>query len=268
MLYPSDSIITAVAERKRFLIQEIRRIKKSLKNAPPGRLRINCVNGHPQYYHRTTPSSHNGAYISRKNYALASRLAQKEYDTKLADAMEKELRAIGSFENQYPTVPAENVYTALSELKQALVTPFEEPLDQFIDRWLALPYEGKEIAEDIPELVTEKGERVRSKSELLISNVLNKEHLPYHYEKPLYLDSFGTVHPDFTILDTRSREEIYWEHMGMMDDLEYMEKALRKISAYIMSGYFPGEKLILTFETRDMPINMPQINALVRHYFL
>ena len=43
-------------------------------------------------------------------------------------------------------------------------------------------------------------------------------------------------------------KELYWEHMGMMDNGEYAEKAVRKISAYYQNGIYPGEALILTFE--------------------
>lgn len=52
---------------------------------------------------------------------------------------------------------------------------------------------------------------MRSKSEVIIADLLNKEGIPYRYEFPLYLKEFNTVYPDFTILNVRKRKEIYWE---------------------------------------------------------
>ena len=39
------------------------------------------------------------------------------------------------------------------------------------------------------------------------------------YEKPLYLPGMKyPIFPDFTILDLRALEEVYWEHLGRMAD--------------------------------------------------
>ena len=102
-------------------------------------------------------------------------------------------------------------------------------------QWCSKEYEGLPFKEDSPELYTDRGERVRSKSEVIIANLMAKENIPYKYECPLYLNGFGTVHPDFTALNVRERKEYYWEHLGMMEDPEYSEKAVRKISAYIFT---------------------------------
>jgi hypothetical protein len=117
-------------------------------------------------------------------------------------------------------------------------------------------------------LLTDRGERVRSKSELIIANLLSKEGIPYKYECPLRLKGFGTVHPDFTALRRKARKEIYWEHLGMMDDPEYAEKAVRKISAYGANGFFPGDRLILTAETKSTPLNVRLIRDLIACYCL
>ena len=48
----------------------------------------------------------------------------------------------------------------------------------------------------------------------------------------LFILSNRIIHPDFTVLNVRTREILYWEHLGMMDNKEYIESALAKI-AYI-----------------------------------
>lgn len=111
-----------------------------------------------------------------------------------------------------------------------------------------------------------KDERVRSKSEILIANALTKHNIPYRYEAPIYLNGYGTVYPDFTILNIRLRKELFWEHLGMMDDASYVEKALEKIDTYQKNNIFPGEKLILTHESAYRPLNTRIIDRMIECY--
>ena len=98
--------------------------------------------------------------------------------------------------------------------------------------------------------------------------MLAKEDVPYRYEYPLYLEGADTIYPDFMVLNVRLRKELYWEHFGIMDDAEYAEKAVRKIAKYYMNGFYPGENLILTYETRATPLNVLQIKEIIKHYLL
>ncbi|MCH4192124.1 MAG: hypothetical protein LKF52_07435 [Butyrivibrio sp.] len=87
-----------------------------------------------------------------------------------------------------------------------MVLPYELPDDEYVEFWQQEEYVGF-IAPAAPEpdningLYTEKGELVRSKSEKIIADKLFMMKIPYHYEKPLKLDSYGYVHPDFTVLN-------------------------------------------------------------------
>jgi len=46
--------------------------------------------------------------------------------------------------------------------------------EDYIREWLSIPYDRKIIPEDVPVYLTDKGERVRSKSELNIADTLYK----------------------------------------------------------------------------------------------
>ena len=61
---------------------------------------------------------------------------------------------------------------------------------------------------------------------------------------------------------------ILWEHLGLMDIPEYAEKAIRKITAYEENGYFPGENLILTYETAGQPLNLKLLKDTIKRYLL
>jgi predicted nuclease of restriction endonuclease-like RecB superfamily len=116
-------------------------------------------------------------------------------------------------------------------------------------------YINKSFSSNDPELYSENGERMRSKSEVMIANTLLHLGFPYIYEKPLKLKSYGTVYPDFTLWDFQNSCEVYWEHFGMMDDPDYLQKALAKISDYEACGLMLGQRLIITFETMRMPLS-------------
>ena len=120
----------------------------------------------------------------------------------------------------------------------------------------------KGFTEDAPEFYTAKGEQVRSKSEILIADTLYRKNIPYCYERPLEFPGAGRIHPDFTILRRSDRKEVYWEHLGMMDDPEYAANALMRIDLYERNGIFPGDRLILTHETGRQPLRTRLIEVL------
>ena len=76
----------------------------------------------------------------------------------------------------------------------------------------------------------------------------------------------GTVYPDFTFLSEKTGKEIYWEHEGMMDKQEYARTAVRKIESYQKNDIYPGDHLILTFETEQSVLNSKTIEGLVNKY--
>ncbi len=90
---------------------------------------------------------------------------------------------------------------------------------------------------------TTKGDVVRSKSEVIIANLLFYEGLEYEYEAKLQ-HKHGTMKPDFTI-KTPSGKRIYWEHLGMLGVEEYDKVWLYKKDVY--DSQFPGQ-LRTTYE--------------------
>lgn len=82
------------------------------------------------------------------------------------------------------------------------------------------------------------------------------------------LKGYGVVYPDFTFLSKKTGKEIYWEHDGMMDDTIYVQNAIKKIEAYEKNDIFPGERLILTFETSQSVLRNDIIETMVEKYIL
>lgn len=92
---------------------------------------------------------------------------------------------------------------------------------------------------------TVDGNQVRSKSEVIICDLLARSGLKYEYEKLLEYTPGNFINPDFTIfLD--SNKELYWEHIGMLGKEDYDKKWSNKINIY--EKYFPGQ-LLKTYES-------------------
>jgi len=89
---------------------------------------------------------------------------------------------------------------------------------------------------------TMKGESVRSKSEVIISNLLYSAGIDYTYELRLVGQDGSVRYPDFTIEDAASGQKFYWEHLGMMNDPGYRSRWEKKLAWYRSQGVNPIEE--------------------------
>ncbi|MFV0465046.1 MAG: hypothetical protein ACK5ML_03145 [Lachnospiraceae bacterium] len=108
---------------------------------------------------------------------------------------------------------------------------------------------------------------VRSKSEVIIANMLYINNIATRYEEAVEIGSCF-LYPDFTIRHPRTGDFYYWEHFGLMDDEGYRNKAYDKLKIYGNHNILPEINLILTFETSTNPINSAHIQQIIDDYFL
>ena len=98
------------------------------------------------------------------------------------------------------------------------------------------------------------GAMVRSKSELIIANLLAERGISFEYEMPL-LAPDGTMYlPDFSIV--HQGEMWFWEHWGMMSESKYRDHRQTKLAWY--AEHFAG-RLIETFESPTLSRDAAQI---------
>jgi hypothetical protein len=88
---------------------------------------------------------------------------------------------------------------------------------------------------------------VRSKSEVIIANMLFERGIPFKYEMPLFAPDGTFYLPDFTII--WNGEEWYWEHLGRMEDENYRNRWDTKEIWY--KKYFP-DRLVTTIESGNL----------------
>ena len=129
-------------------------------------------------------------------------------------------------------------------------------------KWMTSNFESNPIFPEALQYKTLMGTMVRSKSELNIANALERLGVPYRYEAKIDLVE-STYYPDFTILKM-DKSILIWEHNGLMDDLEYAEKAMLRTQRYEESGYRQHRDLIITYED---DIRTPQqIENIIKRY--
>lgn len=264
----SDRALGEIVLRKKQLEQQLFEVRERLDSAPIGTLRISERENGIQYYHRTECTDTRGKYIKNSQMDLAKALAQKDYDSKIEKEILKEIEAINVLLAMYHPEQIDKIYEGLHRNRKTLVTPVRYPDAEYVKKWESHEYEKKGFPENYPEFYSDRGERVRSKSEIIIANKLLRMKVPYRYECPVRMFDGKMVHPDFTCLNVRTRKEYVWEHFGMMDDKDYVNRAISKIERYSKSGFWLGVNLIATFESTERPINVYNLKRVIEQYLI
>lgn len=255
--------------------------RKRLEIAPKGGLRITRKKNGVEYYFKERASNNdiganndsrvkenrNGRYMRKREMPLVKRLAQRDYDIGVLKCAEERMKAIERFLEAYDRTSLKNLYRKTNSHRKALIVPAVVSDEEFIKEWQEAKYKGKPFEDDENIILTERGERVRSKSEKIIADKLYSLGIPYRYEYPLVLSNGVKVYPDFTILRMPMREEVYLEHFGMLDDQEYVDTVLFKLSTYEKNEIYLGVNLFVTYETGKKALNTKGLDGLVRSLF-
>lgn len=260
-----NNVIETLLEERKKLSLFLREAEKRLEKAPEGKIRIVKHGKGYQFYLRRHGRERSGTYMRASEREKAYSLIQKDYDLSIVKLAKEQKMIIDRFLKKYDPNKLKSLHASLNEVRKMHLHAFELSDDDYIQQWQSYEYVPKMIMEDTPRHFTSNGERVRSKSEVMIADSLKQVGIPYRYECPLEFRNM-TIHPDFTILRVSDRTELYWEHLGMMDDPDYCYKALLRIRQYEDHGIYPGINLILTMETAQIPINVAVIRNMIKMY--
>ncbi|MBR2282252.1 MAG: hypothetical protein IJ863_06495 [Spirochaetales bacterium] len=151
----------------------------------------------------------------------------------------------------------------------------------------------KNAKDDYHKYETMRGDYVGSKSEVMIADRLFQKGIPYVYEPAfnpsatidktdVMYDDFGniigygsmdfdpwdsdTIHPDFQVLNRRTRKVYFWEHLGKMDDPDYCKRNFNRFMRIIDAGYTIGEDLLVTHEDSRHPLLPQSIDEIIDKY--
>ena len=241
-----------------------KRLQDFIKTAPKERLRIRKKGNNYQYYMEKNKKR---TYIPKKNLEIAQKIAQRDYYQKLLPGLLKNLKAINKFFKDYNPGNLEQIYKNLPNARKQLVQPIFLDNETYAYQWQSQKFERKKDQPD-GTYQTIKGENVRSKSEIIIANLLHDKKIPYHYEYPLKLSNGVTIHPDFFCLNKRTRQEFYWEHCGKMDDVEYTSNLTQRIADYSKCEILLGKNLIITMETGKTHLETKNVERMIQTYLV
>lgn len=261
------TIETMLKKEMKDLQKIIEGAEKRLKKTPSGYLRISKKKNKAEYYLKDDATGGNGRYLKKSEKGIAKAIAQRDYDVILLKNAKERLKSIELFLDKYKKTSLKEIYQKINPCRRELINAVEISDEEFVKQWQSVKYEGKEFIDNEQVIITEKGERVRSKSEKIIADKLYFMGIPYRYEYPFLLSGNVTIYPDFTILRLPKREEIYLEHFGMMDNIEYLNTTLYKLNTYENNGIYLGVNLFITYETTRKPLNTRNLDGMLRELF-
>lgn len=273
VLVPYFDLSNEVTMRLQYLKEVEKEVKQEYDELPQGKLLVapgrttNCF----RYYYREQPSDVQGRYLNKNEQKMKNDLATKKYYEGLLKNVKKEIKALEKFINSYEGDSIIDTYTNLHAGVKRLIKPVNIDDDTFEKQWLSISYEGNRFDdEDKTSFYSDRNERMRSKSEVLIANELIKNNIPYKYECPVHIMTRRgrqTIYPDFTVLIAKKRKVIYWEHLGKMGDIDYITRNLKKLEDYKENGINIGDNLVITYESATVPLNTKDISRVIQTMF-
>ena len=220
----------------------IKKVDLFLNHAPEGCLKWQNKNGKTYYYHQFMKDNKwVRRYIKKAELSLAKTLAQKHYYISIRYVLAKILDEMKCFAKKCPLNELEEIYDNLSVERKCLVMPIQVSVKEKLKQWENEVYEKNLIYPENLRYETAQGDMVRSKSEVIIADILyrNRKDILYKYERPLEVIESGRqklIYPDFTIINKHTGKIIYWEHAGRMDDSYYANDFIKKINTYISNN--------------------------------
>ncbi len=235
--------------------QKIDSIGKRLKDSPKGSLCVRIKNGKPYY---TQVASTKGKQYQRgitkkpeiiegliKRQLLEAELDARNHQQELMRVIQKQWpefdlqQEISSLKRKYPSITDAMISCALAEQESA---------------WASEPFEQSDYRPEERRQINSHGLKVRSKSEVLITEKFYEHKIAFRYEQVIEIGKIK-LNPDFTI--RRSDGKIFiWEHEGLTNSQEYLNWQQRKAQLYASIGIVPWDNLIVTYDKPDGVIDL------------
>ena len=243
-------------------------------------------------------SQGNEKYLSPSKDDEIRMIAQRQYISEVVKVAEKEKAQIGRcLRTLEKAADIDGVYNGLPDALKPYVVPQSLSDEDYASSW----QEANDVVkkkrihkeDDYHKFKTIRGDYVGSKSEAIIADRLFANGIPYHYEvafipeveidrsKPVF-DVYGrlvgfeapgfdpysrdTLHPDFYVLNKRTRKAYYWEHLGKLDDPKYCTENLNRFVRILDAGYKIGEEILITHEESNRPLRLESIDEIIEKY--
>ena len=252
--------------RYEFLEEKMKSLEKELEQFPKGKLRI-CRNGGKYRWLYTKESGTPPEVISQHDEFFAKQMAKKQFLLNQLNQLNQESQAVLAYLKKFPlkeSLVDKKLYSN-PEFQRLLEGQFVSS-DEYVEDWKNQSYKRNQNHPETLRFRTISGNTVRSKSEAIIDAALFSYGIPYFYECPLKIGG-EILYPDFTILHPKSKKIYYWEHNGKMDDKRYVDKVCYVTKKYCYEGIVPGINLIMSYETKEHPLDPMEVDSIIQKYF-
>ena len=246
------------------LKKSLEKNNESLSALPPGSLTAErwSYNGEIRirYFHTVNTKNGRQRKVITNEPSIIKKLARKKYLETENRILQQNIKHIEKILFHYVSQDPEQILSCLPHPYQALDPSFffdANSTDTAFSEWENGEYPKNTLFPEEKRHRTARGEKVRSKSEAIIANVLSQYQIPYRYEETLFIgrESFS---PDFTIRKENGAF-LYWEHCGLTGNPEYMARHKTKIDTYEKAGIYPWKNLIITYDDENGGIDIPLI---------
>lgn len=262
-------------------------------------LNLKMLRGYASFYARTSDGKQ--VYVNSADERRIQELASAYYAKKLKAAAEREKKQIDSclriLKKDADKSDVDTVFDRLPEAIKQKAKLTELTSEGYAQKWQEsngiVKKRRTHKQDDYHKYKTLRGDYVASKSEVIIADRLYVKGIPYHYEialapeavldetKPVFdnygrfvgfesmgngPDSADTLHPDFFVLNKRTRKAYFWEHLGRMDDAQYCMKNFNRFMRILDAGYVIGKDLIVTHEDSRNPLRIEDIERIIEKY--
>lgn len=243
--------------------------KSLVAKFPLGRLKCAKVDG-KTYYYLKRPSDEKYIPVrkgDRKLVALAWALCKRKWLETMIRILECNIRSEKRLQKKYRAYD----FDAINEMVSDAYKFMDEKQwytmlgsEVFSDK--VIQSENPSYREDLIHC-TSFGLRVRSKSEQFIAEMLHAAGIPFRYEPEIKLTApdgmIQSYYPDF-LLKHPMGGTLYWEHIGMLGDEEYLKRNKPKYLAYFHNHITPGINLIITCDDVDGAPSVPMFGEIIK----
>lgn len=244
-----------IKEESKQLNSIIRKAENSLRTAVEGEYKAYFSGNRVQIY---KIEGNKKIYVRKSNMTLIRKVVQTDCDRKILKIAKELKQKVITFEESYKPSELNKIYCGLPSGIEPQIKKWVMTDEEYARNWKArmqekssLPVKGNYI--------TGNGEHVRSKSEVIIANMLKEKGFVYIYEKPYVIHGVRVL-PDFTVLNPETRTSFLLEHFGMLDNPEYLKSAMSKLELFATAEFFVGINLFITYETSYQPLNIEMLD--------
>ena len=248
--------------------ETIRRIKQY--PIKPNKHRFDVIQRkHFKYYrfNEKKGDAYNRKYIGKADSEAFQNLFEASYNATLLELETNNLKVLCKTRDQYTEPTVEAVKSKMSKCVSDIPVcgMFDKQLNE-LNKWAHEDYARNTHNYGDTEIYDEEGERMRSKSECLVSNIYINAGVPKRHDAVIDLDDMcggrKMKSPDFLIRCLDGKYIIH-EHAGLLTNENYFEDFVDKVRMYFYNGFILGDNLFYTFDDKDGGINTSLVKEIV-----